>query len=94
MATWGDEVEARAAIQGLRLVDVAARMHVEPERLSIAFTLPEITEAFFLRVTAALRMKPEDWDVPIRDTPTLVRARQRRANLRRLIRAEKKRVPE
>jgi transcriptional regulator with XRE-family HTH domain len=65
MATWGAEVEARAAAKGLRLTEVAARMGVLPQQLSEAFTHPEITEAFFLRITAALGMVPEDWDRPL-----------------------------
>ena len=83
MATWGDEVERRAAVRGLRLVDVAKRAGLRATQLSQIAELSEITEEMFLRVTRALDMTPEDWNrpEPLRTKTTRELARLLRQNV-------------
>jgi transcriptional regulator with XRE-family HTH domain len=81
--TWGDDVAARLAARGLRQQDLAADMGVTSGRLSLQFSQATVTEDFFLRVTRALGMQPEDWDTPLpRAGTTRDRARLRRRNVR------------
>lgn len=78
--TWAAEIEQQAAARGMRLCDIADVLGVAQTHLSRLVRQPEVTEAYFLRVTRALGMKPSDWGKPVKTETTLERARRMRRN--------------
>lgn len=86
------QVVERAARQGLRLVQLAARMGISRQELNQILAAPVVSERNFLRLTEALGMQPEDWDQPLpRPRTPLEQVRRMRQKVHR-IRTEKNRV--
>jgi plasmid maintenance system antidote protein VapI len=78
--TWAAEIQLQAAARGMRLCDIADVLGVSQVQLSKLVRQPEVTEAYFMRITRALGMKPSDWGKPLQKETTLDRARRMRRN--------------